>query len=209
MIRVQVPESEHWYDDYLSSDHWQDIRQLALERAQHRCVTCNSSKSLHVHHRNYSRLGNERIEDLTVLCADCHALFHANRKLASSQQRAGKQVVSHRGVITDWGVVFGGDLSAPNPDNLRIQFYAADEERNWIFECNFVDQNGTPGGIHYRALVEAMIGRKLRKRERVSRDRLRWMFDDRRVIFDVVEYPDHPDIEPRVVNLRPVEPKST
>lgn len=72
------------YDEYLKTEHWQTLREKALKRAGHRCQLCNTSLgSLHVHHRTYERRGRESLRDLIVLCADCHAMFHEQRKLAS------------------------------------------------------------------------------------------------------------------------------
>lgn len=72
------------YPEYLKTDHWQDLRDDALERAGRRCQVCNTSLgSLHVHHRSYDRRGQEAPEDLIVLCADCHRVFHENREIAS------------------------------------------------------------------------------------------------------------------------------
>lgn len=71
------------YVDYLRSDHWKRTRKDALERVNYRCQLCNKEGSLHVHHRTYERRGEERPEDLTVLCADCHKMFHDNRRLQS------------------------------------------------------------------------------------------------------------------------------
>jgi len=71
------------YVDYLRSDHWKRVRTDALERANRRCQLCNKEKGLHVHHRTYERRGEELSEDVTVLCADCHKMFHDNRRLHS------------------------------------------------------------------------------------------------------------------------------
>ncbi len=64
------------YQRYLRSAGWRKRKQAALERADHRCQICNSKRRLHVHHRTYERLGDERAADLTVLCERCHRLFH-------------------------------------------------------------------------------------------------------------------------------------
>lgn len=64
------------YLAYLQSEAWQIRRKWKLEQADHRCQVCNSDEQLHVHHRTYDRIGNERENDLTVLCRDCHALYH-------------------------------------------------------------------------------------------------------------------------------------
>lgn len=71
------------YEDYLLSPEWRVLRRLALEAVGHRCVICDGTRDLQVHHRNYERLGHERLPDLTVLCDDCHAVFHEAERLAS------------------------------------------------------------------------------------------------------------------------------
>lgn len=64
------------YQAYLQTPEWQEKRDQALERSGHRCQLCNSDDSLNVHHRTYERRGNEELSDLTVLCRQCHNLFH-------------------------------------------------------------------------------------------------------------------------------------
>lgn len=67
----------HTYDDYLRSKVWQSKRRRAIRRAGQACQVCNASRPLQVHHREYpDRWGNEPDEDLIVLCATCHQLFH-------------------------------------------------------------------------------------------------------------------------------------
>jgi 5-methylcytosine-specific restriction endonuclease McrA len=73
------------YDEYIRSDAWKSRAAKARRRAGDRCQVCNSDqRPLHVHHRTYERLGNEKPHDLTALCAECHALFH-NRVPKESQ----------------------------------------------------------------------------------------------------------------------------
>lgn len=69
------------YKDYLQTDHWKAIRAQALARANYRCQVSNSTYRLQVHHRTYENLGNERPEDVVVLCEECHALYHKRGKL--------------------------------------------------------------------------------------------------------------------------------
>jgi 5-methylcytosine-specific restriction endonuclease McrA len=71
------------YRTYILSDEWQARADAAKERADWRCQVCNRPSRdipLHAHHRTYERLGNERPEDITVLCRDCHDLYEKNRK---------------------------------------------------------------------------------------------------------------------------------
>lgn len=70
------------YPEYLLTPEWQIKRQKALRFASFRCQVCNGAEDLNVHHRTYERLGRERLADLTVLCQDCHAIFHKNGELA-------------------------------------------------------------------------------------------------------------------------------
>lgn len=72
------------YDEYLASEAWRNRRQIMLERFSHKCQLCGGSDRLQVHHRTYDRIGNERPEDLTVLCGACHTLFHQHRGMPES-----------------------------------------------------------------------------------------------------------------------------
>lgn len=72
------------YDDYLASEAWRNRRQIMLERFSHKCQLCGGSDRLQVHHRTYDRIGNERPEDLTVLCGACHTVFHQHRGMPES-----------------------------------------------------------------------------------------------------------------------------
>ncbi len=65
------------YVAYLRSEKWARKRAKALTLAGNRCVLCNSSVGLNVHHRTYQRIGNERLDDLIVLCRACHERHHA------------------------------------------------------------------------------------------------------------------------------------
>lgn len=68
------------YEDYLRSDRWQELRREALLRDGERCRLCNSPYSLHAHHRRYAdQWGLETPDDLTTLCADCHAAVHSKQ----------------------------------------------------------------------------------------------------------------------------------
>ena len=68
------------YDAYLNSDAWKARRKVALGKAAYKCQLCgNKKQQLDIHHNTYERLGNERDEDLIVLCHDCHTVFHAHR----------------------------------------------------------------------------------------------------------------------------------
>lgn len=69
------------YQAYLQSPTWKANRADAVRRAGNRCQLCKSRGPLEVHHNSYADIGNERPEDLIVLCRSCHEVFHQNRKL--------------------------------------------------------------------------------------------------------------------------------
>jgi hypothetical protein len=79
------------YRQYLTSRKWKDRREVALERAHHRCQLCLSDDNLNVHHNNYDNLGNEADIDLVVLCAHCHSRHHAegNHEVTAWRYNAG------------------------------------------------------------------------------------------------------------------------
>lgn len=76
--RLDRSEYKIKYEQYLLSDQWKHKSLLCKERFNYRCAICNSKTGLHVHHRTYENVFDEKIEDLTLLCMDCHKLFHQN-----------------------------------------------------------------------------------------------------------------------------------
>jgi 5-methylcytosine-specific restriction endonuclease McrA len=64
------------YADYLKTDWWMALRTKAYKKAGYRCQLCNNRNNIAVHHRTYERLGNEDLDDLIVLCKECHGKFH-------------------------------------------------------------------------------------------------------------------------------------
>jgi len=65
------------YEGYLQTDHWQEVRQAARERAGNRCQLCNDGdEQLDTHHRTYERIGEELPEDVFVICNPCHGDYH-------------------------------------------------------------------------------------------------------------------------------------
>jgi hypothetical protein len=66
-----------WYSQvYLKSDHWKQTRKKALISSNFTCQGCGYRDMLQVHHLTYDHLGDESIDDLMVLCSDCHGLAH-------------------------------------------------------------------------------------------------------------------------------------
>lgn len=71
------------YKEYLQSEQWQKRRNEALINDGFRCKICKSEENLNVHHLTYERLGEEKDEDLIVLCERCHSKWHKIEKHTS------------------------------------------------------------------------------------------------------------------------------
>lgn len=71
-------------DKYLSSKHWKQKRVAAYNFFGGRCQRCGDYIPLqiaNIHHRNYKRMGDEKMTDLTLYCKHCHACIHKGRSL--------------------------------------------------------------------------------------------------------------------------------
>ena len=64
------------YETYIQSEQWRRRSIQEKNSNNNKCSLCHRSGILHTHHSTYVRLGNEQHGDLTVLCENCHVLFH-------------------------------------------------------------------------------------------------------------------------------------
>jgi hypothetical protein len=65
------------YRRYLKSQRWETKRFFMLKQARYQCEACGARNVLlNCHHLTYERLGNERRDDLQILCRDCHKKVH-------------------------------------------------------------------------------------------------------------------------------------
>lgn len=71
------PSSHAYYDEYIDSDAWKEKRQLKLSQSGGTCELCGTEDSIQIHHKTYKHLGNEPLDDLMVLCRECHCLVHS------------------------------------------------------------------------------------------------------------------------------------
>lgn len=62
------------YKDYLQSQHWKEIRQEKI-MSRPFCQVCGVDNP-RIHHKHYSSMNNERIQDLITTCPSCHRLIH-------------------------------------------------------------------------------------------------------------------------------------
>lgn len=70
------------YKAYINSPEWEAKKRQFKASPNYRdgrCfVCCNSGIEKHIHHLTYKRLGREKLGDLRVLCAVCHAAAHSH-----------------------------------------------------------------------------------------------------------------------------------
>lgn len=66
------------YKDFLRTPYWKAISYEVKRRAKFKCMFCNSSNNLNVHHRSYENHGDElnNLQDLVCLCNVCHEKHH-------------------------------------------------------------------------------------------------------------------------------------
>jgi hypothetical protein len=74
------------YSEFLRTDYWHAVKAHVL--IVESCSMCAGHLKLNVHHRTYKHHGREHLhlEDLIVLCENCHAKFHD--KLKESDEEA-------------------------------------------------------------------------------------------------------------------------
>ncbi len=72
------------YERRLRQAGWRHRRSIVMERAGYRCEQCGGTFKLEVHHNsraNNEEFGNERIEDLQLLCKHCHPAKDRARRI--------------------------------------------------------------------------------------------------------------------------------
>ena len=68
------------YREYITSEKWRKRKQFYFETHDRKCRACGSLKRIHLHHKTYRRLGEERDADLVPLCHNCHTSLHREQK---------------------------------------------------------------------------------------------------------------------------------
>lgn len=67
------------YKDYLKTLQWFDLKMEVYKRDSYRCRQCHKDLSKfngEVHHTHYDNIYNEKLEDLVLVCPECHELIH-------------------------------------------------------------------------------------------------------------------------------------
>jgi len=64
------------YAEYIESSEWKARMIQYKAAAGWKCIQCESTTNLTGHHLTYINLGNEPINDIEILCWDCHKGRH-------------------------------------------------------------------------------------------------------------------------------------
>jgi hypothetical protein len=102
---LMAVRSSDWlcvYRAHLKSITWRKIRKAKLDSVHGQCERCGSWHGRReVHHKTYERLGNERLEDLLVLCPDCHAAEDKIRAAEGKQRSEQSRVAARYSAAVD------------------------------------------------------------------------------------------------------------
>jgi hypothetical protein len=85
-MRDHLTDRQIQHRAYLQSPLWRKIRLSAIKHYGEVCGKCGCYGN-DVHHLTYDRVGgNELLEDLQVLCRDCHEAIHAIERTTRRQK---------------------------------------------------------------------------------------------------------------------------
>lgn len=69
------------YEQRISNAEWKTLKRKVAEQRGDRCERCGGEGvSLELHHVHYRTLGNEKPEDVELLCRECHAKADERRR---------------------------------------------------------------------------------------------------------------------------------
>ena len=75
-VKINKETYRQKYYKYLKSEKWASIKNKLLIEKHCMCERCYERGAVHVHHKTYKRVFNERLSDLEVLCPRCHMEEH-------------------------------------------------------------------------------------------------------------------------------------
>jgi 5-methylcytosine-specific restriction endonuclease McrA len=71
------------YRERITFAKWEQLRRARIAEANSRCERCRryQPNGLELHHRHYATLGEERPQDLELLCVECHVEADEERRV--------------------------------------------------------------------------------------------------------------------------------
>jgi len=64
------------YSQYLKTNHWKNKRKEAYLFYGGYCFVCEATTKINTHHTTYKNKGDEPMEELCLLCEECHGDLH-------------------------------------------------------------------------------------------------------------------------------------
>ena len=116
------------YHIYVNSFQWKKKSEDALLRAGYVCENCGQEGDnviFNVHHLNYQNLGNEKPEDLIVLCEVCHYSVHNND--LKPNRKFGRYHINMKDWGKDIGWKYGGLTSLEYNEGMKKYSQYLDE----------------------------------------------------------------------------------
>lgn len=94
---LQISHNQAMHRAYLTTPIWQAKRQQALDLYGCICSRCKEFGN-DVHHKTYERVGgDELMEDLEVLCRECHSVHHSLDSISRSP-KSRRRTIHRRGI---------------------------------------------------------------------------------------------------------------
>jgi 5-methylcytosine-specific restriction endonuclease McrA len=111
-IRDQVRQI---YDVWLSyPPDWAERRELVIDRDGDWCANCGADALLHLHHqREIKQGGTHKIDNLVLLCEECHSKAHGSRKFQYKNKSDGRKSATpleYRIALINEALATGKDL---------------------------------------------------------------------------------------------------
>lgn len=99
-----VGKKEH----YQRSKHWKEFRSVCKTSLPYECA-CGVNVSLSLHHKTYTRIGQEKLDDVVWLCTGCHKALHFAHvhTTSSSLRQSTDNLVNNLRLIRKTPQVFG------------------------------------------------------------------------------------------------------
>ena len=122
---------------YMRTAKWKKLRKAKREQTRGQCERCGSWIGRRdVHHKTYERLGNERLEDLIVLCTHCHEIEDERRATEAKQksEQALDDAIWESGLNTFATKKYGEDWYM-----TRDYYDVAEEYAEWFEEKRYRD----------------------------------------------------------------------
>ena len=144
------------YKDYLKSGAWAKLRAKALDRANGQCEFCGDV-GMAVHHVRYPKaFKDDHVDNLVVVCKDCHELSHGIRLNVTQFHPDPEKPQAERGKVSPFLMLF----HTVEPDSPDPEWKPGPVDDNvmklicwWSWSVRFSGgpdpQNDKPNGYNY------------------------------------------------------------